>query len=99
MPEPVDQSLRDKIDTVPHLDALLLLWSSRPKTRSAEHMTKVLFLAPGPRKRSWRIFECNEFMFALKESAKTITVGVATLSGAFTDEIPWGLLAAGAVAS
>ena len=42
-------------------------------------------------------------MFALTfmnaESAKTITVGVATLSGAFTYEIPWGLLAAGVIAS
>jgi trehalose/maltose transport system permease protein len=49
------------------------------------------------------IFSWNEFMFALTfmnlESAKTITVGIATLSGAFTYEIPWGLLAAGVVAS
>ncbi len=49
------------------------------------------------------IFAWNEFMFALTfmnlEYAKTITVGVATLSGAFTYEIPWGLLAAGVVAS
>ena len=49
------------------------------------------------------IFAWNEFMLALtflnRESVKTITVGVATLSGAFTYEIPWGLLAAGVVAS
>jgi trehalose/maltose transport system permease protein len=49
------------------------------------------------------IFAWNEFLFALTfmnlESAKTITEGVATLSGAFTYEIPWGLLAAGVVAS
>lgn len=49
------------------------------------------------------IFAWNEFMFALTfmnvESAKTITVGVATLSGAFAYEIPWGLLAAGVIAS
>ena len=49
------------------------------------------------------IFTWNEFMFALtfmnRESAKTITVGVATLSGAFTYEIPWGWLAAGVIAS
>jgi multiple sugar transport system permease protein len=49
------------------------------------------------------IFAWNEFMFALTfmnlESSKTITLGVATLSGAFTYEIPWGLLAAGVVAS
>jgi ABC-type glycerol-3-phosphate transport system permease component len=49
------------------------------------------------------IFAWNEFMFALtfmnREAAKTLTVGVATLSGAFAYEIPWGLLAAGVVAS
>jgi multiple sugar transport system permease protein len=48
------------------------------------------------------IFAWNEFMFALTfmnlESARTITVGAATLSGAFMYEIPWGLLAAGVVA-
>jgi multiple sugar transport system permease protein len=45
----------------------------------------------------------NEFMLALTfmniESQKTVTVGVATLSGAFTYEIPWGHIAAGVVAS
>jgi multiple sugar transport system permease protein len=49
------------------------------------------------------IFAWNEFMLALtflnRESVKTITVGVATLSGAFAYEIPWGLLAAGVMAS
>ena len=49
------------------------------------------------------IFAWNEFMFAAtllnRESEKTITVGMATLSGAFSQEIPWGLLAAGVVAS
>jgi multiple sugar transport system permease protein len=49
------------------------------------------------------IFSWNEFMFALTfmnlETSRTVTVGVATLSGAFTYEIPWGLLAAGIVVS
>ena len=49
------------------------------------------------------IFAWNEFMFALTfinaESARTITVGVATLSGAFSQEIPWGLLSAGVTLS
>jgi multiple sugar transport system permease protein len=49
------------------------------------------------------IFSWNEFMFALTfmnlESSRTLTVGVATLSGAFTYEIPWGLLAVGIVVS
>jgi multiple sugar transport system permease protein len=49
------------------------------------------------------IFSWNEFMFALTfmniESQKTVTLGVATLSGAFTYDIPWGQLAAGVIAS
>ncbi len=49
------------------------------------------------------IFSWNEFMFALTfmnmEFSRTVTVGVATLSGAFTYEIPWGMLAAGIVVS
>jgi ABC-type glycerol-3-phosphate transport system permease component len=49
------------------------------------------------------IFCWNEFMFALTfmnlDRAKTLTVGVATLSGAFAYEIPWGLLAAGVIVS
>jgi len=49
------------------------------------------------------IFCWNEFMFALTfmniESQKTVTVGVATLSGAFSYEIPWGQIAAGVIAS
>jgi ABC-type glycerol-3-phosphate transport system permease component len=49
------------------------------------------------------IFSWNEFMFALTfmniESQKTVTVGVATLSGAFAYEIPWGQIAAGVIAS
>ncbi len=49
------------------------------------------------------IFSWNEFMFALtlmnRETSRTITVGVATLSGAFGYEIPWGLIAAGIVSS
>ena len=47
------------------------------------------------------IFSWNEFMLALtfmnQESSRTLTVGVATLSGALAYEIPWGLLAAGIV--
>ena len=42
----VDQFLRDKIDTVPHLEALLLLWNGRPKPYSVEMMAERLFLAP-----------------------------------------------------
>jgi ABC-type glycerol-3-phosphate transport system permease component len=49
------------------------------------------------------IFSWNEFMFALTfmnmESQKTVTLGVATLSGAFAYETPWGQIAAGVIVS
>jgi len=45
----------------------------------------------------------NEYMLALTfmnaEEARTVTVGIATLSGAFVYQIPWGLIAAGVIAS
>jgi multiple sugar transport system permease protein len=49
------------------------------------------------------VFSWNEFMFALtfinSEESKTITLGVSTLSGALAYDIPYGLLAAGVIAS
>jgi predicted ArsR family transcriptional regulator len=43
--DPVDQFLRETIDTVPHLEALLLLWNSRPKQWTTEDMAKRLFVS------------------------------------------------------
>jgi ABC-type glycerol-3-phosphate transport system permease component len=49
------------------------------------------------------IFSWNEFMLALTlmniESQKTVTLGIATLSGAFAEQIPYGQIAAGVIAS
>jgi multiple sugar transport system permease protein len=49
------------------------------------------------------VFSWNEYMLALTfmnaDEARTVTVAVATLSGAFVYEIPWGLIAAGVVIS
>jgi trehalose/maltose transport system permease protein len=49
------------------------------------------------------VFSWNEFMFALTfmnaEGSKTLTVAVASLSGAFVYQVPWGLIAAGVIAS
>jgi hypothetical protein len=42
----IDQFLQDQIDTVPHLEALLLLWNSRPKPWLVEDMAKGLYLPP-----------------------------------------------------
>lgn len=42
----VDQFLLEQIDTVPHLEALLLLWNRRPRAWSVDEMAKALFLTP-----------------------------------------------------
>ncbi|HLJ48855.1 MAG TPA: hypothetical protein VKU01_22725 [Bryobacteraceae bacterium] len=42
----VDRFVKERIDTVPHLEALLLLWNSRPKPWSVESMGQALYLAP-----------------------------------------------------
>ena len=42
----VDRFLSDYIDSVPHLEALLLLWHARPKPWSVEETAKRLFVEP-----------------------------------------------------
>ena len=43
----VDRFLIEQIDTVPHLEALLLLWNSRPGAWSSEDMAKSLYIGAG----------------------------------------------------
>jgi hypothetical protein len=51
MPEPlsadVDRFIAEQIDTVPHLEALLLLWNSRPKAWTVEEMAHALYVSAG----------------------------------------------------
>ena len=42
----VDQFIRDEIDSVPHLEALLLAWNSHPRRWSEEEMARALYLPP-----------------------------------------------------
>lgn len=42
----VDQFILQEMDTVPHLEALLLLWNSRPKEWTVEAMASALYVAP-----------------------------------------------------
>lgn len=42
----VDRFIRDEIDSVPHLEALLLLWRSAPSPRSAAQIAEQLYIAP-----------------------------------------------------
>jgi hypothetical protein len=43
--EKVDQFIVDHIDTVPQLEALLLLWKSRPRVWALNELAKSLFLS------------------------------------------------------
>lgn len=41
----VYEFIREHIESVPHLEAVLLLWNSRPQPWSAENLTKRLYIA------------------------------------------------------
>ncbi|WP_348269841.1 hypothetical protein P8936_00075 [Edaphobacter paludis] len=43
----VDAFILDQIDTVPHLEALLLLWNNRPKQWTVEEMANALYVSSG----------------------------------------------------
>lgn len=43
----VDEFILEQIDTVPHLEALLLLWNNQPKQWSVEEMANALYVSPG----------------------------------------------------
>lgn len=45
--EEVDQFILQEMNTVPHLEALLLLWNSRPKEWTVEEIAHALYVAPG----------------------------------------------------
>ena len=50
----VDRFILDEIDTVPHLEALLLLWNSRPKQWSIDELAASLYL---PQDRARQVIE------------------------------------------
>jgi hypothetical protein len=45
-PEEVNQFILEEIDSVPYLEALLMLWNTRPKLWSVEGMAKALYVSP-----------------------------------------------------
>ena len=47
----VEQFILDEIDSVPHLEALLLMWNSRPVQWSPGEMAQRLFVDPGTAER------------------------------------------------
>jgi DNA-binding MarR family transcriptional regulator len=45
-PQDIDKFILDHIETVPHLEALLLAWSRRPRSWSVEEMARALYIPP-----------------------------------------------------
>jgi predicted ArsR family transcriptional regulator len=43
----VDQFIIEQVESVPHLEALLLMWNSRPRQWSLQEMAKALYLSQG----------------------------------------------------
>lgn len=50
----VDHLILDEIDSVPHIEALLILWNNRPRTCAVEELAGLLFL---PQDRTRQILE------------------------------------------
>lgn len=50
----VDRFVLDEIESVPHIEALLILWNSRPKASSVSELAALLYL---PQDRTRRILE------------------------------------------
>jgi homoserine trans-succinylase len=44
-PSQVDEFILEQIESVPHLEALLLLWNSRPREWSLEQMASSLYIS------------------------------------------------------
>jgi DNA-binding IclR family transcriptional regulator len=41
----LDRFILDEVDSVPHLEALLLLWNNKPKHWAVEEMAKALYIS------------------------------------------------------
>ena len=42
----VDQFISEQVESVPHLEALLLVWKRRPKSWTAAEMARALYIPP-----------------------------------------------------
>jgi len=58
----VDQFIRDEIDTVPHLEALLLAWRGRGNTWSISEMAAALYVSEEATARILRNLEEKELL-------------------------------------
>lgn len=67
----VDRFIRERIDTVPHLEALLLLWGSRPRHWSEEELVERLFVPLDQLRRIMRDLG-NHGLVAAKKAPESV---------------------------
>ncbi len=66
----VDRFILDRVESVPHLEALLLVWRARPQTWSAEAMARRLWVKPEVAKRILDDLERDNFLIRLSGKEK-----------------------------
>lgn len=69
----IDRFILSEIDSVPHLEALLLLWNSRPQPWSTEDMAKALFVSPAEAGLVLQDLTRRQFLSARSESGIVYT--------------------------
>jgi DNA-binding IscR family transcriptional regulator len=67
--EAVDEFLLENIDSIPHLEALLLLWRRAPQVSSAEEMARALYVSNDFADRILRDLAHKELVITSSESA------------------------------
>ena len=65
------QFILDKIDSVPHLEALLLLWNSRPKPWTPEELAARLYVQASDARRLLEELRRSDLMYLLGGANRT----------------------------
>lgn len=67
----IEHFIMDEIDTVPHLEALLLLWNSRPKRWSVDEMAGALYIPPAAARNILRSLTRRRFLESVGEDPES----------------------------
>lgn len=67
----VEQFILAEIDSVPHLEALLLIWNTRPKQWPVEEMASALYVSPEVASRVLADLTSRELIVQSKEPVNT----------------------------
>ena len=67
----VDEFILEKIDSVSHLEALLLLWNSRPKRWSAEELARRIYADTKSARELLADLQRSDLIVAVPDAAET----------------------------